>query len=111
MSHYHSLAGFALGCGLTPEIDTPCGHAFNQDTPVATTFANPSLCLTNDVAIETTRSEGSVVSNGGSCVSPMEMPLYHQIANMRVEHFMQSESPAKILSVLHTQQHEHGKLA
>lgn len=109
MSHYHSLASFALGCGLTPEVDTPCGHTFNQDTPIATTFANPSLCLTNEVAIETSHSEGSVVSNGGSCVSPMEMPQYHQITNMRVEHYMQSESPVKMLSVLHTQQHKCGK--
>ena len=93
MSHYHSLAGFALGCGITPEVDTPCGHTFNQDTPVAMTHSNPSLCLTNDLVIGSTHSEGSVVSGSETCVSPIEMPLYNQVTNTIVEHYMQSESP------------------
>ena len=91
MAHYHSLAGFALGCGITPEVDTPCGHTFNQDTPIATTFSNPSLCLTNDVTMETSQSEGSVVSGGGSCVSPMDVSPFHSITSKRVEHYMQSK--------------------
>ena len=91
MAHYHSLAGFALGCGITPEADTPCGHTFNQETPIATTFSNPSLCLTNDLSIETPRSDGSVVSASGSCVSPTELPPCSQTSLAIVEHYMQSE--------------------
>lgn len=90
MSHYHSLAGFALGCGITPEVDTPCGHTFNQDVPVAMTYSNPSLCLTNDLVIDSTRSEGSVVSASESCVSPIETPQYNPVTNTIVEYFMQS---------------------
>ena len=93
MSHYHSLAGFALGCGITPEVDTPCGHTFNQDVPVAMTYSNPSLCLTNDLVIDSTHSEGSVVSASESCVSPIETPQYNPVTSTIVEYFMQSESP------------------
>eukprot|EP00117_Sycon_ciliatum_P036456 scpid62709/ scgid1281/ Sestrin-1 len=30
MTHFHALAGFALGCGLNPEVDTNLGHTWEE---------------------------------------------------------------------------------
>lgn len=45
MTHYHALAGFALGCGVNPEIDTPQGHCYEDisQMPVSCYQGNPAL--------------------------------------------------------------------
>ena len=88
MAHYHSLAGFALGCGLTPEVDTGCGHIMTAvDSDMAKTLSNPALCLVTD-PIEATLSEGSV-SGGDSLVSTPMTPPLPNVATKKVEHFIQ----------------------
>ena len=42
MACYHSLAGFCLGCGLNPEIDTELGHVYQSDVKVPH-CTNPAL--------------------------------------------------------------------
>ena len=88
---YHALAGFSLGCGLTPEVDTPFGHTYGG---IGRNLSNPALCLLVD---QLTDSEGSV--SGSGFVSPSdsystppsgylnEIPT---LATKRVEHFLQS---------------------
>lgn len=34
LAHFHALSGFALGCGLNPEVDTPNGHTWEKPTVV-----------------------------------------------------------------------------
>lgn len=47
MTHYHALAGFALGCGVNPEIDTPQGHCYEDPSLISSNCyqGNPALGL------------------------------------------------------------------
>lgn len=46
MAHFHSLSSFALGCGLTPEIDTS-QEFMTMEGRGAEFTSNPSPTLTN----------------------------------------------------------------
>ena len=49
LAHFHALSGFALGCGLNPEVDTSMGHTWDQPSVVSTVqcvcLLYPSCCL------------------------------------------------------------------
>ena len=88
LAHYHSLAGFALGCGLTPEIDTPCGHVWaGSEEGAPNILSNPALCLAPE-SIETSVSEGSTPGGGSFISTPLTPPLPN-VASKKVEHFIQ----------------------
>ena len=93
MAHFHALAGFALGCGLNPEIDSSLGHAFPHSTrgesPNANSFinGNPALGLgTTPTDSEYTDSEP---------ISPQDRPLIspplRSVSNSMIEHYIESE--------------------
>ena len=87
MAFFHALAGFSLGCGLNPEIDTALGHV-TGDSLVTPTSSNPALgCIgvspTSDSEL-TTDSD----LNSPAAISPPSRSVMLQ----RFQPYIESES-------------------
>ena len=88
MAHIHALSGFALGCGVNPEIDTTLGHiggykSKQVDIPY---YTNPALGFGGRVA-----SDSDVTDSGP--ISPVaRSPTHPDVLQSRVHHYIASES-------------------
>ena len=90
MAHYHSLAGFCLGCGINPEIDTPLGHTTssrsNEVHSLQGYYTNPALGIG---AATPSDSESETVSP--VLRSPTgRSPTHPGMAKSLVQHFIES---------------------
>lgn len=87
MAHIHAVAGFALGCGINPEIDTELGHTENlKNIPVEISHcSNPALGIGGRIT-----SDSDVTDSGN--ISPVSRsPTHPRVLQSRVHHFIQSE--------------------
>ena len=88
LAHYHSIAGFCLGCGVNPEIDTSMGHTYpGKRGDSATThcfYSNPALGIGKRTPSD---SESETSPTGQSPISPTNPNLARTI----VEHYIDSE--------------------
>ena len=84
MSCFHCLAGFCLGCGLNPELDTELGHVISDQSEInVPQCTNPALGMGG-----TPRSD----SEGGSEVSsPACSPPNPSVSKYLVQHFIESK--------------------
>ena len=104
MAHCHALAGFALGCGVNPEIDTPLGHTgMGKDGEVQLAkipfCSNPALGIGNTPAQSDSESEP---------LSPVaRSPTHQAMAESLVKHYIESKSVSLSLSLSHTHTHTH----
>ena len=90
MAHYHALAGFCLGCGVNPEVDTPIGHTSsskNNDVHAQNSYySNPALGIGGTPS----DSESETVSPVGR--SPVaRSPTHPGMAQSLVQHYIESE--------------------
>lgn len=87
MAHYHALAGFALGCGVNPEIDTLLGHTgMGKDGEVQLVkipfCSNPALGVGNTPAQSDSESEP---------ISPVQRsPTHPGVSESLVQHYIES---------------------
>ena len=83
MAFFHALAGFCLGCGLNPEIDTELGHTISDqsDTPM-TQYTNPALGMAGT---------GSDSEPSSGAISPACSPPSEQVSKYLVEHYIESK--------------------
>ena len=83
MAFFHALAGFCLGCGLNPEIDTELGHTLSDrsDTPI-TQYTNPALGMAGT---------GSDSEPSSGAISPACSPPSEQVSTYLVEHYIESK--------------------
>jgi sestrin len=94
MAHFHSLSSFALGCGLTPEIDTSHEFATSEGTDFplkpSSTLTNPALGLgrgRENSDSETAQSDSEPVSP--ETTSP---PADSRTGQYMVQYFLNSTS-------------------
>ena len=108
MAHYHSLAGFCLGCGVNPEIDTPMGHAHSpsssspsscgEDVPLLMNTLNMNPAL--GIGRRTPSDSESETLSPAAAHSPtaLDGSPTNRTTKSRVEHFIQSELLSLLLS-------------
>ena len=87
MAHIHALSGFALGCGVNPEIDTTLGHAEgHKSNSVDIAYCtNPALGIGGRIA-----SDSDVTDSGP--ISPVaRSPTHQDVLQSRVHHYIASE--------------------
>lgn len=86
MAFYHSLAGFALGCGLNPEIDTQLGHTTKSESDAATPVSsNPALGY-----IGMSPSSDSELTDS-DVNSPTMSPPSKAVSDSIMQHFFESK--------------------
>ena len=98
MAHFHALAGFALGCGINPEIDTPIGHTMNANVddslPNQPYHSNPALGFT--VGTPTPSDSDYTDVTDSEPISPgSRSPAQRQMSETLVQHFIDSTSSRK----------------
>eukprot|EP00731_Ephydatia_muelleri_P031963 Em0023g470a len=91
-AHFHVLAGFALGCGVNPELDTPMGYVMaptERDTTPFSFEGNPALGL-GGTPSDSVDSEP---------VSPMDKPMFRHdsppppgVATSRIQHYFETRT-------------------
>ena len=93
MAHFHSLSSFALGCGLTPEIDTSHEFVISEGadfpTKAPSTLTNPALGLgrrRENSDSETAQSDSEPVSP--ETTSP---PADSKTGQYMVQYFLNSK--------------------
>ena len=87
MAHVHALAGFALGCGINPEIDTDFGHTDGlKNGPMDIIHCtNPALGWGGRIT-----SDSDVTDSGP--ISPVaRSPTHPSVLQSRVHHFIECE--------------------
>lgn len=96
MAHYHSLAGFCLGCGVNPEIDTPIGHTYNgkkgenSSTTTQSMYTNPALGIGRRTPSD---SESETLSPTAHSPPALDgSPTQRNMTKSIVQHFIQSKS-------------------
>ena len=88
MAHYHALAGFALGCGVNPEIDTPLGHTgMGKDGEVQ--LAKIPFCSNPALGVGTTPAQSDSESEPLSPVT--RSPTQQGVSESLVRHYIESE--------------------
>ena len=89
LAHFHSLASFALGCGINPEIDTQLGHSLLLDEEDS--IPRPPYCTNPALGIGLATPSGSEA--GSEPISPRS-PTYQPQAmqSLIVQHFIESQS-------------------
>ena len=88
MAHYHALAGFALGCGVNPEIDTPLGHmGLRKDGDVP--LAQVPLCSNPALGLWSTPGQSDSESEPLSPVT--RSPTQAGLSTSLVQHFIESK--------------------
>ncbi|XP_018419246.1 PREDICTED: sestrin-1 isoform X2 [Nanorana parkeri] len=65
LTHYHSLASFTFGCGISPEIHNDGGHTFRP--PSVSNYCICDITNGNHRGDESHRTTGSMVSISHSC--------------------------------------------
>ena len=92
MAHYHSLAGFCLGCGVNPEIDTPIGHADSSkkgdSSFVYGAFTNPALGIGRRTPSD---SESETLSPTARSPTLDGSPTQRNMTKSLVQHYIESE--------------------
>ena len=89
MAHYHALAGFALGCGVNPEIDTPLGHTgMGKDGEVQLIkipfCSNPALGVGSSTPAQS--------DSESEPLSPVaRSPTHPAVSESLVQHYIESE--------------------
>lgn len=93
MSCFHCLAGFCLGCGLNPELDTELGHVISDQSEInVPQCTNPALGMGG-----TPQSD----SEGGSEVSsPASSPPNPDVSKYLVQHFIESKAYNEIIIII-----------
>jgi len=103
MAHYHSLAGFCLGCGVNPEIDTLVGHTYSSSSSSCTSTCRrgeelPSINSVNmnpalGIGRRTPSDSESETLSPAAAHSPtaLDGSPTHRTTKSRVQHFIQSE--------------------
>ena len=88
MAHYHALAGFALGCGVNPEIDTQLGHiGLRKDGEVQ--LARIPFCSNPALGLGSTPAQSDSESEPLSPVT--RSPTQAGVAESLVRHYIESE--------------------
>jgi sestrin len=89
MAHYHALAGFALGCGVNPEIDTPLGHTgMGKDGELQLVkipfCSNPALGVGDSTPAQS--------DSESEPLSPVpRSPTHPGVSESLVQHYIESE--------------------
>ena len=96
MAHVHALAGFALGCGINPEIDTDFGHTDglkNGPMDITDYCTNPALGRGGR------QTSDSDVTDSGP-ISPMaRSPTHPSVLQSRIHHFIECEWSTRLHSL------------
>lgn len=97
LANYHALAGFCLGCGINPEIDTSIGHTpsagRNGDTPhLHGQQYNPALGMGRRTPSD---SESETMSPLGR--SPLAPSPPQNIGTYIVQHYIASKLAGAVL--------------
>ena len=91
MAHFHSLAGFALGCGVNPEIDTKFGHTWDKDGDTIPLhqliYSNPALGIGN------TPGQSDSDMTDSEPISPVTRSPVHPtlMTQSIIQHYIDSE--------------------
>lgn len=92
LAHYHSLAGFCLGCGVNPEIDTPMGHTYTSKKGDSGSnngfYSNPALGIG---ARTPSDSESETLSPTSQSPIMDCSPMHPSMTRTIVQHFIDSE--------------------
>ena len=93
MAHFHSLAGFCLGCGVNPDIDTPLGHTFTDKNNGDVGhfhgyYSNPALGIGAGTPSD---SESETVSPPPGRSPLARSPTHPDMAQSLVKHFIESK--------------------
>lgn len=89
MAHYHALAGFSLGCGVNPEMDTPLGHTgMGRDGEVQ----QAKLPFCSNPALGMGMSTPAQSDSESEPLSPVtRSPTQAGVSESLVRHFIESE--------------------
>ena len=85
MAFFHALAGFTLGCGLNPEIDTALGH-LTGDSLVTPTSSNPALGY---IGVSPSCSDSELTDSDLN--SPAISPPSRAVTDTILQHYIESE--------------------
>lgn len=96
MAHIHAVAGFALGCGINPEIDTTLGHTEGLNSPPM----DISQCTNPALGIGGRITSDSDVTDSGTISPVARSPTHPGVLQSRVHHFIQSAFLLKFLTYL-----------
>lgn len=87
MAHFHALAGFALGCGINPEINFPFGHTLSDSTdnslPKQSYYSNPALGI---LGTPTPSDSDMTDFTDSAPISPTD----RQMSETRVQHYIET---------------------
>ena len=94
-AYYHAMAGFCLGCGVNPELDTPLGHTYpsrgNDTHAQQGYYSNPALGFGGGA--------GTPSDSESEPVSPVgRSPTHPAMGQSLVRHYIESESLSVCLS-------------
>ena len=90
MAHIHSLAGFALGCGINPEIDTPLGHKGGLNGEID--FLDAPYCTNPALGIGGAHFPSDSDMTDSGPISPVpRSPTNPGVLTSRVHHFIECE--------------------
>ena len=97
MAHFHALAGFALGCGINPEINFPFGHTLSDTTdnspPKLSYYFNPAL----GVLGTPTPSDSDLTDLTDFTDSAPISPTDRQMSETRVQHYIENRTSTPVL--------------
>ena len=97
MAHFHALAGFALGCGINPEINSPFGHTLSDTTdnspPKQSYYSNPALGILGTP----TPSDSDLTDLTDFTDSAPISPTDRQMSETRVQHYIETRTSTPVL--------------
>ena len=88
-AHFHVLAGFALGCGINPELDTPMGFAMRNSDKEISFEGNPALGI-GGTPSDSVDSEPVSPMDKSMSSFRRDSPPHPEVATLRIQHYFES---------------------